>query len=57
MAKIRRENRIMKEAPKNIGNDDEKIGGQWITLPKASATIDPFPGCAVQEDRRLPSLK
>jgi hypothetical protein len=57
MAKMRRENRVMKEAPENIGDDDEKIGGQGISLSKASTAADPFPGNAVQEDSRLPRLE
>lgn len=39
----RGEGGVLKETTKDVSDDDEKVGGNGITLPEPSPTVDPAP--------------
>jgi hypothetical protein len=45
----------MKKTTKDVGNDDEQIGGKGVSLAQPFFAVDPTPRQAIEKDCRLPS--
>ena len=41
----------------NVGDDDEEVGGQGITLSEAVPATDPVAGHPVKDDSSVPSVE
>jgi hypothetical protein len=42
---------------KNVSNDDEEVGGEWIPLPKAIPAANPVTRDPVEKNRRVSGVQ
>lgn len=48
---------VVEEPTQDVSNDDERIGGEWVALPKTVSTVDPSPRDAIKQNSRLAYVK
>jgi hypothetical protein len=49
--------RVMEEPTKDVGNNNEKVGGEGVSLPKTIPTVDPSPRDAIEHNNRFAGAK
>lgn len=47
---------VTNETLEDVSNDDEKVGGEGVSLPEAVATSNPVARHPVEEHRRMPGV-